>query len=379
MISLSADNRSLLSTGPYTYIVDNIASGVSVLSVVNVDGFAVDDMVLIGLFGNENAEIMRISAIDTSANTITVVATDGTSSQTAYAHSESTKISKIQFNQIRFYWTAAAGTIADENPTFDTDNPLTSWQDLVPSEWFTTYDDADHSTGFGWFVFRNSVSLESSQNSNAIPYAGFDGNTVKAIFDDFTSLLNNRELTLVRPEDMYSWLNEGIAMVRNKLNLSNPEYTVSTTKTLTAVVGTSEYLLDSDFGDLVEIVDTASRPVPSMMIKQAMAYTGDVPHYYIRGRYIGLVPTPTEATTYSYRYRSKGSRVTSYDDYIDLPDHGFYVLKDWMMYRACLKFQNPNAATFYKSFSDGLNVMITASVKRDAALDSWGIAPWANA
>lgn len=379
MISLSADNRSLLSTGPYTYIVDNIASGVSVLSVVNVDGFAVDDMVLIGLFGNENAEIMRISAIDTSANTITVVATDGTSSQTAYAHSESTKISKIQFNQIRFYWTAAAGTIADENPTFDTNNPLTSWQDLVPSEWFTTYDDADHSTGFGWFVFRNSVSLESSQNSNAIPYAGFDGNTVKAIFDDFTSLLNNRELTLVRPEDMYSWLNEGIAMVRNKLNLSNPEYTVSTTKTLTAVVGTSEYLLDSDFGDLVEIVDTASRPVPSMMIKQAMAYTGDIPHYYIRGRYIGLVPTPTQATTYSYRYRSKGSRVTSYDDYIDLPDHGFYVLKDWMMYRACLKFQNPNAATFYKSFSDGLNVMITASVKRDAALDSWGIAPWANA
>lgn len=379
MISLSADNRSLLTTGPYSYLLDNLAAGTNSLATTNVSGFAVDDLIVIGLFGNDNAEIFRISAIDTSTNTLTIVDPSGSVSQTAFAHSESTKITKIQCDQVRFYWTALLGTIADEDPTFDTDTPLTDWMDIVPSEWFTTYDDAAHSTGFGWFLFRNSVTLEASQNSNAIPYAGFATNTVKLVFDDFMSLLNNRELTLVTNDDMYAWLNEGLAMVRNKLNLANPEYTVSTLKTLTVTSGTSEYLLDADFGDLVQIVDTGSYPLPGLSVRDAMSYIGDQARYYVRGRYIGLVPVPSQATTYSYRYRSRGTRLTSYDDLIDLPDHGFYILKDWMMYRACLKFQNPNASTFYKSFADGLNTMIVSSVKRDARLDSWSIAPWANA
>lgn len=379
MITLSADNRSLLQTGPYTYLIDNTTSGVNTLAVANTDGFTVGDLILIGLFGNENAEIFRISAINTTTGVFTLVTRTATSTTTQYAHAESTKVTKIQFDQVRFYWTALTGTIADEDPTFATTTPLTGWTDIRPSDWFTTYDDAAHSTGFGWFLFQNSVSSEASQNSNSIPYAGFANNTVKTIFDDFSSLLNSKELTLVSNDDMFSWLNEGIALMRNKLNLSNPEYTVSTLKTLTIIAGTSEYLLDSDFGDLVQIIDGESTPINAATIKQAMAYTGNQPYYYLRGRYIGIVPTPTVATTYNYRYRSRGTRLTSYDDLVDLPDHGFYVVKDWMMYRASLKFQNPNSATYRKAFTDGLNEMIISSVKRDAGLDSWGIASWASA
>lgn len=379
MITLSADNRSLLDATPFSFLTDNVASGASTLEVVNADAFAVNDFILLGLFGVENAEIFRVTAVNTATNTLTLADKDGNSASTVSPHAESTKVTVIPFNEIRFYWTAATGTIADENPTFDTANPLTGWTNLTPSDWFTSFSDTDHATGFGWFVFRNSITLESSQPSNAIPYTGFASNSVQQIFSDFMSLLSNRELKLVTQEDMYSWLNEGHSITRNKLNLSNPEYTVSSAKTLTLVPGTSEYLLDADFGDLVEIIDGEAYPIRSLTIRQAMSYTGDVPHYYIRGRYLGIVPTPAQAGTYTYRYRSKGTRLTSYDDLIDLPDMGFYILKDWMMWRACLKFQNPNASTYYKSFADGLNTLIASSVKRDASLDSWGIAPSANA
>jgi hypothetical protein len=114
-----------------------------------------------------------------------------------------------------------------------------------------------------------------------------------------------------------------------------------------------------------------------------MHYVNGTIRYYIRGRYIGFVPTPGLFNTIpfgtcTYIYRSKGTRLTGLDDPVNLPDNGAYVLKDWMMYRACLKFQNPNAQVYYKAFNDGLNQMIVSSVHRDANLDSWKIAPWAN-
>lgn len=381
MITITADNRSLIATSPYSFLVDNHDAGVNTLTLVNVDGFTVNDMVLVGLFGNGTAEIFQIGAIDTSAQSITLIDRSDASTVTSFAHEESTRVSVIPYDQVRFYWTALLGTIADETPTFDSNTPLTGWTDIVPSDWFTSYNDEAHSTGFGWFVFRNSATTNESQNSNAVPYAGFAENSVQRIFEDFMSLLNNKELKLVTNGDMFSWLNEGVSIIRNKLNLSNPEYTVSTEQSLAIVSGTSEYQLASDFGDLVQITDGESNPlaIPMITIAAAMAYTGDTVKYYIRGRYIGFVPAPTASATYKYRYRAKSTRVTDLDDLIDIPDNGFYILKDWMMWRASLKFQNPNAATYYKTFTDGLNTMIASSVKRDANQDSFGISPYANA
>lgn len=385
-ITLSADNRSLLLGSPYTFLTHNNASGQATLTVANANDIAANDFILVGLFGNPSAEIFRVLSISGQILTLGTVA--GVATTTEFSHSESSRVTVLPFNQVKFYWTAATGTIADETPTPDLNTPLSGWLDIVPSAWLTTYDDTGHSTGFGWFIFQNSVSSEGSAWSNAIPYGGFSTSSVQYIFNDFLSLLNNKELKLVTNQDMFSWLNEGNALIRNKLNLSNPEYTVSTAQTITFVSGQSEYLLPSDFGDLVQIIDSTSqhRGIEWISIKDAMAYTGSVVKYYIRGRYIGFVPFPDafsvaqpSFSTCTYRYRSKGGRFVGLDDPVDLPDNGAFVLKDWMMYRACMKFQNPNAQIYNKQFSDGLNQMIVSSVHRDANLDSWGIADFANA
>ncbi len=386
MITLSADNRSLLIGAPYTYLSDNNESGKVSLTVVNSTEITVGSFILVGLFGNPSSEIFRVLGV--SGQSVTLGDTAGNQNPTKHAHPESSRVTVLPYNQVRFFWTALTGTISDETPTPDLNNPLSGWLDIDPTAWFTAYNDSTHSTGFGWFLFQNSFTADGSQWSNAIPYAGFTTNSVQFIFNDFLSLLNNKELKLVTNQDMFSWLNEGQNIIRNKLNLSNPEYTVSAPVTINFIAGQYEYLLPSDFGDIVQIVDATSskRPIDWISIRDAMQYTGSVIKYYIRGRYIGFVPTPDSFSTNqlsfstcTYRYRSKGNRLTGLDDPVDLPGNGAFVLKDWMMYRASLKFQNPNVQVYYKAFNDGLNQMIVASFHRDANLDSWGIADWANA
>lgn len=380
MITLRADNRVLTANSQYSYLVDNYASGTNAITIVNTEGFSADDLVLIEDWGSETAEIFRVGSINAITGVITLETTAGASATTKFAHPESTKIYVLPYDQIRFYWTAAAGDITDENPTYDTNNPLTGYTDLTPASWYTTYSDSVNSTGFGWFVYYNSITAVTSTNSNPIPYAGFSGNTVAQVFQDFDSMLNVNELSLISISEKFSWLNEGLALLKNKLNLNNVEYFVSSEQTLTIVAGTSEYQLPSDFSDLLYVHDgtTNKLPIDFINVKDAGTYNGTEVRYYLRNRYLGIVPTPATGTTYKYRYRSKAATVTSVSTYLDLPDNAFYALKDWMMYRASLKFNNPIANTYYQAFTNSVNHFVQASVKRESNQDSWEPAPYAN-
>jgi hypothetical protein len=378
VITLRSDNRVLALNAKYSFLIDNYSSGSSTIYVTNTEGIEEDSFILIGEFGQETAEIFKCGTVTPSTGAVILETKDGAPATTVYAHAESTRVYVLPYNQIRFFWTAPTGTIADENPVFDSSTPLTSWVDLEPGHWYTTYEDGSNSDGFGWFVYKNSITTESSQESNPIPYAGFSYNTVANIFEDFDSLLNVNELKLVSIGDKFAWLNEAIALIVNKLNLTNTEYLVSSTKTINVVAGTPEYQLEQDFSDMVEIVDSSGRPIPYMHIQEAMTNQGTVPHYYLRGRYIGFTPTPEADIVYSYRYRPRSSVITSLSTYIDLPDNAFYSLKDWMMYRACLKFNNPMSDTYYQSFSNSVNLYIQSAIKRDSALDTWTIARESN-
>lgn len=380
MITLRSDNRILTINSKYSYLVDNYASGSSSIYITNTDGFSDDDFILINEFGQENAEIFRCGTIVPGTGEIPLLDSNGAPTTTSFAHSESSKVYIIPYNKIRFYWTASTGTIADENPTFDTDNPISGYIELEPSSEFTMFDDNTNPTGFGWFVYQNSITSDESEESNPIPYTGFDYNTVANIFSDFDSLLNVNELKLVSMSDKLSWLNEALSLIKNKLNLTNTEYTVSTEQTINVTSGTAEYLLPADFADLVYIRDDTSEknPIPFMKISSAQTNTGTETSYYLRGRYIGFTPAPTTDMTVKYGYRANATRVTSLSTYIDLPDNAFYSIKDFMMYRASLKFKNPEASTYYQSFINSVNLSIQSAVKRDANLDSWDIVSNAN-
>jgi hypothetical protein len=376
MIILKADNRTLLQDAKYSYLLTNYASGVSTLSVVNTDGMIAGGYVLVGNIGSESTEIFKLSSVDDDTGALTFEDEEGVAVTTKYSHAESTRVTAIAYNKVRFYY----GTTS----TYSTATALTGYLDIQPTQWFSTYNDEAHSTGYGWFIFYNTTALLASQPSNPIPYAGFGANTVGTLMDGFFSMLNQKELKLISLEDAFSWLNEGLSFILNSLNLVNSEYTVTSAQTLNVTAGTQEYALPADFSDMVVVWDSESlhtipfipiKDVPSYSLSFQGYYYQNVQAYYIRGAYIGLAPTPTEDFTYYYQYKAKTSSLVSYDQTIDLPDNGFFILKDFMLYRACQKLTKPDAASYYKIFNDGVNTLKVTAVKRDANLDTWGQDP----
>lgn len=377
IITLEADNRILLESAKYSYLAANYVSGVSSMSILNATDilFAANAYVLLGNFGSSDAEILKLSAVNATTGLLTFT------TSTKFSHSESTRVTILQYNQVKFYYTTTE--------VFATGTLLATY-DLQPSEWFTTYNDAVHSTGYGWFVFFNSTTSAVSNESNSLPYAGFDRDTVEDILNDFFSLLNNKELKLVTRADALSWMNEGYSIMRNKLNLSNVEYSASALSTLAITTGTTEYLLPNDFYQLSSMtggLDTTNPtgfnqmgkyPIEYISLREAFMYTGSAPRYYIRGKYVGILPTPTVDATYHYMYLTKTDKLTSNSESIDMPDNGFYAVKDYMLYRAGRKFGNPNYMNDYKMFEKSLDDMIVAATDRDANLDECGIASHAN-
>lgn len=378
MIKLQADNRVLTQSEKYTYTITNYVSGISSFSVLNATDsvFAADTFLLLGNWGAEDAEIVKILTVNNNTGEIT------TSTATLFAHSESTRVTILPYDQIRFFHTTTT--------TYGTDTPLTGYIDLQPNDWFTSYDDDTYSTGYGWYVFYNSITTDLSQNSNSIPYTGFASSTTENILNDFFSMLNNKELTLISREDALSWASEGYGKIRNKLNLTNREFTASEISTISITAGTIEYDLEDDFDQLVflaEGLDTTDpgswggtkNKIEYISLADAYSYNGTDTRYYIRGMKIGFLPTPGSDTTYHYIYLKKADRLSLNTDEVNLPNGGEYIVKDYLLYRAYKKLQNKTQADdSLESFTLGLNDMVVSSIKRDASQASWGIADSAN-
>ena len=373
--ALKADNRQLTDGAKYTYTLTNYASGVSTVSVVNPSGISVDSYLLFGIFGSESAEILKVATVNAGTGALTFKDDMGNPVNTAFAHPESTKVTILPYNMVIFYWTATS--------TFDSLNPVTGFLAISPSDWYTTTPDATHTTGYGWFKFYNATTAAYSSASNPIPYGGFVNSVVKATIESFFSMLNQKELRLISLDDAFLWLNEGYSRIRNELNLVNLEYFASDVQSITIVAGQSEYLLPTNFGDMLIVYDSNISPtyeIGFIYLTDIPGYSDQDPKYYLRGPYIGFAPSPTVGgTTYKYRYISKSTDVSSYNDTIDLPDNAHFAIKDWMLFRAHMKLGNPQVAQAEKQiFDDWVGKQKIWSIKRQGGQDSWTIRRSAN-
>jgi hypothetical protein len=370
-VILKADNRTLLEDASYSYLSTNYASGVATLVVTNSSDFAVNQYVLVGTFGSSTAEILKIASV--SSGSLTFKDESAVAASTVYAHPESTRVTVLPYNQVKFYHTTTT--------TYGTSTQVGSTTNIRAQDWYTTVTDSTYSTGYGWYVWYNQGAATTSTNSAYIPYAGYSGNTVKKVFDRFYSILNNNELKLISSTDSYAWLNEAYAIVRNELNLVNQEYFASDIQTLSVVSGTAEYSLPSDFSDLLTLYVSGASPqqiVLPIPLSEIPSYAGTTPRYYLRGSVLGITPTPDAAATWYYRYVSRATELTANTDSIDLPDNAFYAVTDFMWGRAYQKLTSPNSSVYFGKFKEWSDRMKTTSIKRDSGLDSWSISPYAN-
>ena len=387
-ILLKADHRTLLNDAKYTFTNQNYPANTQVFSVANEEGAVVGQYVLLGNFGSETAEIMKINKInDPTTHTMELLGGSTFTSGSQFGHPESTRITFLPYSKVRFFWTATPPAVVptpsipvDSVPTFTGVTPLTGYLDVQCNDWYTITTDETHSTGYGWYIFYNPTTLYVSAPSNPIPYTGFDMGTVKETMDGFFSLLNQKDARLVTTADAFAWMNEGYSIARTELNLINSDYGASVLITLPIEAGVIEYRLPNDFGDLLSVTDQYGQPIDFIHFSDIPAYRlTPTPNYkvryYIRWKNIGIVPTPQTSATVQIQYVSRGQRLDSYEDMLDLPDGGYYIIKDFMLARANQKLNYPQLATAnLQSFRNGLNLLKLSSVKRNSNLDCFGLA-----
>lgn len=371
-IVVNAQNFTAANNGTFTitavaatyFEVTNAAGAVESNKTIGTGSIKIYSYILLGNFGSETSEVVQVTALTT--NTLTV-------STTLFAHAESTKATIIPYNQVRFYHTTTA--------TYATSDPITGYINIQPDSYFSTTTDTVNSTGFGWFVFYNSTTYKTSANCNAIPYAGFEDNSVKKIFDSFFALLNNKEQKAINNEEAFYWLNEGLTIAQNALNVVNQEYTVADPYTLSVTSGTAEYAWPSYFSSISSVSDSDGETIGHVDIhdiKKNNADSGNSILYYLKGRKIGFSPVPTDAATYYLYYRTLPTKLTSLYDNVYMPNNNFYLLINFMLYKAGLKLGRADAASQYKLFSDGLDVMRVTSNKQNDDAEEFEIEHRAN-
>jgi hypothetical protein len=275
----------------------------------------------------------------------------------------------------------ALGSV-ESNKTLGTGNIYvsTNYVPIDTTSLTTKIRDTINATGFGWFVFYNSYTLSASQNSNAIPYQGFAENSIHTIIENFFSSLNNKEQKLISNTEAFSYLNEAYGILTAELGLSNKEYKASDSYDITITTGIAEYSLPDDFSDLLSVVDSDGEIIKRVDIKDVDTWQDDEEtRYYLRGSYIGFVPSPTGSATYTIRYSAKSSKLTSMYDSINLPDNNYYCVLDYMIFRACNKLGRNDGTIFRELFFDAVKRMKLYSHSRDdSSLDSWEISQCSN-
>jgi len=372
MFTIKADNRILTQDAQFSYLYTNYASGVSSIVVTNATSFVDNCYILFEAIGNEAAEIVKVSTVTQATNTLTLDTT------TKFSHAESSRITIIPYNRVKFYHTATSTFAATE---------LIGYVNVNPAEIYSIGTDSTNSTGYGWFVFYNSTGATTSDESNPVPYTGFSEDSVSILVERIYGVLSDSQRKVITQDEALGWINEGYSKVTDELNLVTREITVSDEISISVTSGTSEYALATRFSDLVyvrtydasntsnttELEEIALRDIPDYI----RSGSGLTMKYYLRMdagiTYLGLVPIPWESTTLKYRYRMKADVLDSFSDILGLPNSAFYAVRDFCLSKAYAKVADPRYNISKQEYLEGIKGMKETSVKRTSTLDAWDI------
>ena len=158
-----------------TYITTDSISGLSVLSVKDIQNLRINQALFVGQEGNQGSEIVKTHASTApSGSTVTLAAT------TKYPHSASTGVVLIPYYQLEI---SHATTSTGSKTVLVTTN-------LSAGLLFTPYLTTLYTTGFFFGRWKNSISGLYSTYSDATPVDGYTKLMARSIIDSALSDIN---------------------------------------------------------------------------------------------------------------------------------------------------------------------------------------------
>ena len=215
-----------------TRLAADYDAGVGSLVVKNVDGFNASRYAVLGAVGFEQAEIVRPATITEASQTFTLAA------NTKFPHNADTKITYIDYNQIKVYrsTTGISGAYT-----------LVSTLDIDIDGEMTLYQETNALTTYYYkFTYYNSFATIESDQSDPIAATGFVFQSLKTMIDRVLSMFGDQASEFVTPEEVQDFINEIYEHAQQMLAISSNRFGIEQFP-ITVATGVIEYNLPSDF------------------------------------------------------------------------------------------------------------------------------------
>ena len=160
-----------------TFLSSDTASSSGTLTVKNIQGFAINQILLIGEPGGQGSEIIK-----THASTAPTGSTITLASNTVLPHSASTFVYVIPYDEVEI---SIAPTIAGAKVVLTTAS-------LQADQFDTKYNDVTYTTGYYFARFENSITSAYSPYSDPAPWAGYGILSARAVIDSALGALNKK-------------------------------------------------------------------------------------------------------------------------------------------------------------------------------------------
>ena len=231
-----------------TFLSADAASGVNSVTVKNITGFAVNQILVLGDLGSEGSEIIKTHGSSApSGSTITLLTT------TSLPHNASSSVTVLQYDRIELSTAttvSGAKTVLNGGSTFP----------IVADSQFTTYEDSLNSTGYYFIRFYNSISATYSSYSDPIPVAGWLRNQVGYMVNRALADLGQKLSPSITLVDCYEWINECLHEIEGK-QIRWPEHLKFDYSLTTLTAGDYQYTLPTDIYD-----DESNRSIVAVRI-----------------------------------------------------------------------------------------------------------------
>ncbi len=182
----------LVDPGASTILTSDTASGSSTLTVKNITGFAINQVILIGEPGNEGSEIIKThTATAPTGSTITLV------SNTIFPHSSSTPVRVIRYDSVEIY----------TSPTVGGTKTLVTTQSLSADSKTTDYVDSS-SSGYYYARFKNTIGTATySDYSDPAPVGGYTQLSARSLIDNALGMINKETSSVLSDEYGFQQIN----------------------------------------------------------------------------------------------------------------------------------------------------------------------------
>lgn len=353
-MKLLVNNLPLLEGQEKTHLTAAANTSDTTLTVQSGLGFGLSKYVLIGNFGDEDAEIhLTHSSTASTYTTITL------NSALIKNHNIDDPVTLIDYNQVEFSRASTSGGTKTVLTTISIESDQTR----------TWYDDTTNSTGYGYVRFKNSTTNVYSDYSGEVPYTGY---TMDAVFMVKKSALRLNNYILgqgddaeLDQDDLLEFINECRQEVYNKYpRLSFFEEHDSSTTTAN---GTASYSMPTGFSPQSGTItyNTGNEPLLRLSRQKYLSLvtspntTGAPVYYHLWDGLIYLWPVPNEAKTLYVDYYKQPTKLTSDVDVVGIWPS---VVKWYVAARiANIRKDKDSASEYQKYYEKQLTEMIASN------------------